>query len=106
MNFHAYHGVLEEEKKYGNHFLVSLSVTFDTSKAGASDRLEDTLNYQELYDIVHDQMKQRSDLIEHVAQRIYDKVAVSFPFLEKIELSLTKLNPPLGGNVEGVTIQL
>ncbi len=106
MEFHAYHGVLEHEKKEGNTFIVSLSIDFDTSIAGASDCLEDTLNYQWVYDAVKEEMETPSELIEHIAQRIMDHLMLYFPRIEAISLKLSKLNPPLGGKVEKVTIQL
>ncbi len=106
MKFHAFHGVLEDEKINGNDFLVTVSVKLDTSKAGFSDKLEDTLNYQAIYDLVKMEMETPSELIEHVAQRIYAKIQKSFPQVKKTKLKLTKLNPPLGGEVEGVSIEL
>ncbi len=106
MKFHAYHGVLEDEKMNGNNFLVSVALKLDTSKAAKSDLLEDTLNYQEIYDLVKAEMEVRSDLIEHVAQRIYSKILKQFPQVKKLKLKLTKLLPPLGGEVEGVSIEL
>lgn len=106
MKFHAYHGVLEDEKMNGNNFLVSVALKLDTSKAAKSDLLEDTLNYQEIYDLVKSEMEVRSDLIEHVAHRIYSKILKQFPQVKKLKLKLTKLQPPLGGEVEGVSIEL
>lgn len=106
MRFHAYHGVLEDEKKFGNHFLVDLSVELDTSSAEKSDFLSDTLNYQELYDLVKIQMSIPSELIEHVSSRILKGIRSKFPEIQHAHLKLTKLNPPLGGNVEGVSIEL
>ncbi len=106
MEFHAYHGVLEHEKKEGNTFIVSLSMDLDTSIAGASDRLEDTLNYQWVYDAVKEEMETPSELIEHISQRILNRLMRDFSQIAAISLSLSKLNPPLGGKVEKVTIQL
>lgn len=106
MKFHSFHGVLEEEKMNGNDFLVSVTVKLDTAKAGETDKLEDTLNYQEIYDLVKNEMEVRSELIEHVAQRIYNKILSQFSQIKKVKLKLTKLNPPLGGDVEGVRIEL
>jgi len=106
MNFHAYHGCLEEEKVFGNDFLVSVEMKLDTGKAEISDKLEDTLNYQRVYDAVKDEMEKPSQLIEHIGRRLLDRIVRSFPKTEQVVVRLSKLNPPLGGDVEKVTIVL
>ena len=106
MKFHAYHGFFDFEKADGNTFLVSLTMELDTSTAERTDDLADTLNYQEVYDVVKQQMEIPSDLIEHVARRIYDAVIRHFPQIQSLKISLSKLNPPLGGEVEKVMIEI
>jgi dihydroneopterin aldolase len=51
-------------------------------------------------------MKVQSKLIEHVAQRILNSVFNEFPQIQELEVKLSKLNPPLGGKVEKVSIEL
>lgn len=106
MAFHAFHGVLDHEKTNGNDFLVTVSFVLDTSKAAESDLLEDTLNYQEVYDQVSGEMAVRSDLIEQVVHRIHRRLMQQFPLISNLHIQLQKCNPPLGGPVEGVVIEL
>ena len=106
MEFHAFHGCLEHEQTLGNTFIVNLTLELDTKLAGETDNLEHTLNYQLVYDVVKEQMEIPSKLIEHVGQRILDSILRIFPQIEALEVRLSKLNPPLGGKVERVTIQL
>ena len=106
MEFHAYHGCLEHEKQLGNTFLVSVTMELDTSKASKTDDLSDALNYQLIYDVVKEQMEIRSNLIEHIAQRIISSISDKFPEIQNINLRLSKLNPPLGGRCDWVTIEL
>jgi dihydroneopterin aldolase len=106
MEFHAFHGCLEFEQQFGNTFIVSLSMELDTTHAGLTDELEHTLNYQLVYDVVKAQMSIPSKLIEHVGQRILDDVFDKFIQIKELTVRLSKLNPPLGGNVERVTIEL
>ena len=106
MEFHAFHGCLEHEQTLGNTFIVNLTLKLDTKLASETDILEHTLNYQLVYDVVKEQMEIPSKLIEHVAQRILDNVMCSFPQIEALDVRLSKLNPPLGGKVERVTLQL
>lgn len=106
MEFHGYHGCLEHEKTLGNTFIVSVQLELDTLKAGKSDSLEDTLNYQEIYDTIKKEMEIPANLIEHLAQRMIDSLKSTFPIVKSFKLKLSKLNPPLGGKTEKVIIEL
>jgi len=106
MEFHAFHGCMEHEQKLGNTFFVTVSMELDTSLAGATDELVHTLNYQMVYDVVKSQMDIPSKLIEHIGQRILDAVFNEFQQIIGLEIKLSKMNPPLGGKVDRVTIDL
>ena len=106
MEFHAYHGCLSHEKELGNTFILNLTIKIDTKAAAQSDNLLDALNYQEVYDVVKEQMEIPSNLIEHVAQRIVDTVLKNFKQVYGVKLQLSKLNPPLGAKVGAVTIKI
>lgn len=106
MEFYAYHGCLEHEKQLGNIFQVTLAMELDTTLAGQTDKLDDTLNYQAVYDVVKAEMEMPSKLIEHVGQRILDSVFSQFPQIQQLSVKLSKFNPPLGAKVQAVSIQL
>ncbi|HJV78231.1 MAG TPA: dihydroneopterin aldolase [Paludibacter sp.] len=106
MEFHAFHGCLEFEQQLGNTFIVSVAMELDTTHPGKTDELEHTLNYQLVYDVIKGQMEMPSKLIEHVGQRILDSLFVDFPQIRSLDVKLSKLNPPLGGKVERVSIEL
>lgn len=106
MEFRANHGVLDHEKELGNNFLITAILEVDTSKAGITDHLEDTINYALVYNSIKKQVEIPSNLIEHVAERIVDTLFNKFLKIHKLTLHLSKLNPPLSGKVEKVTITL
>jgi dihydroneopterin aldolase len=106
MEFHAFHGCLEFEQKLGNTFIVTVCMELDTQQAGQTDSLDHTLNYQTVYDVVKREMEISSKLIEHVGQRILDCIFNEFPQIQDLGVKLSKLNPPLGGKVEKVSIEL
>ncbi len=106
MEFHSFIGHYDEEKQIGNNFKVDVRLWYDHSKAAASDRLSDALDYQRVYDLVKDEMRRKCNLIENVAQRILDKITDEFPGLERITVKVRKLFPKLGGMVEEVSIEL
>lgn len=97
--FFAYHGFYSEEQKLGTCFLVDMEVSFIPAADLSEDNLEHTVNYEDLYEIACDEMKQTKKLIDTVAQAILDKIKTKYPFAEKIEVSIKKLNPPLGCKV-------
>jgi len=106
MSFHAYHGVLEQEQRLGNTFTVTLSYETDSATAEQSDNLDDTLDYQKVYEVVKEQMETPSHLIEHIARRIFDSVMKKFPRIKNLNVKLTKLHPPLGRKVESVRVEI
>lgn len=103
---YSYHGCLEEEAKIGSDYLVNLEIKTDLRKSSITDNLHDTVDYVVLNQIVVDEMAIRSKLLEHVAQRIIVKIFDQLPQVSRISLRVSKLNPPIGGDVESVTIKL
>ena len=97
MRFWAFHGCLETEKKKGNLFLVDFKGELDMTQAAADDRLEDTVNYAEIYDVVKTQMGIPSDLLEHVAGRIVKEIERRFPQLVAFSVRVSKKKPPVDG---------
>lgn len=104
MRFHAYHGVLEQEKLTGNLFVVNLLITAPLESALSSDKLTDTLNYAEVYAVVKEQMEISSDLLEHVSGRILYALKEQFPTITAVQLEVSKDNPPFGGDVESASV--
>jgi 7,8-dihydroneopterin aldolase/epimerase/oxygenase len=106
MEFYAFHGHYREEQVIGNRFLVNVQVLTSTDKAAQSDDLKNALNYQLVYDIVKEQMHLKSHLLENVAGRILDKLYERFSSIEKATVKVSKMNPPMGGNIEKVSVTL
>ncbi len=102
----SYHGCLEEESKIGSDYKVNLEIKTDLRKSSASDELKDTVDYVHLNKIVTDEMAIRSKLLEHVAHRIIKRIFSEIPSVSRIVLSVSKINPPIGGDVEEVTIEM
>ena len=106
MKFYAYHGVLEQERRVGNTFVVDLTLTAPLEKAVQSDQLEDTINYAEVYELTKQEMNIPSQLLEHVAGRICRALRHHFPQIEQIEIRVSKLNPPFGGDIHSASVLL
>jgi dihydroneopterin aldolase len=103
---YSYHGCLIEEGKIGSDYSVDLDVKTDLKKSCLSDDLKDTVDYVVLNKIVVEEMAIRAHLLEHVGQRIIRRIFKEIPTITRIILAVSKLNPPIGGDVEAVTITL
>ncbi len=103
---YANHGCLKEEGLIGSDYLVSIEVTADLKKATLSDRLSDTVDYVHINHIVKEEMEINSKLLEHVGNRIIDRIFKELASVKKISIAVSKLNPPIGGDVEMVTVEL
>lgn len=106
MEFYAYHGCFQEEQIAGNKFIVNLTLETNTEKASSTDNIEDTLNYQIAYEITKKEMLVTSHLLEHVAGRILNSLFDRFPHLEMASVKVSKMNPPMGGQMKCVSVIL
>ena len=104
MEFYAHHGHFKEEQIIGNKFIVNFSAETDVITPGLTDDLKDALNYQELYDLISEEMAITSKLLEHVAGRILARVKITYPQVKWAQVSISKLNQPVGGKVEASRI--
>lgn len=102
----SYHGCLVEESKIGSDYRVDLEIAADLATSVASDKLADTVDYVHLNRIVTEEMAIRSELLEHVAGRILKRVLDELPLVTRVVVEVSKINPPIGGDVEEVTIVL
>ena len=106
VRFHAFHGVMPQERQVGTDFVLDLRVGYPLQQAMQSDDVADTLNYAALYDLVAREMQQPSNLLEHVAGRIAEAIGQTFPQVTFIDLTLTKQNPPMGADCEGAGVEI
>lgn len=103
---YAYHGCLPEETIIGSDYLVNVFVSCNLQKASKSDELTDTVDYVHINAIVKEEMKVPSKLLEHVGKRIVNRIFTEISAAKKVEVSISKINPPIGGDVEKVTVVL
>jgi len=106
IKLYAFHGCLDEEAKIGSEYKVDVEVKADLKKSSKTDALIDTVDYVHLNLIVKQEMAIRSKLLEEVAQRILDRIFKEISMVKKAKVSVAKINPPIGGNVEEVVIIL
>jgi 7,8-dihydroneopterin aldolase/epimerase/oxygenase len=106
MEFFGYHGCYKEEQVVGNQFVVNVRLETSSMVASKTDKIHDALNYQMAYNIVKKEMAIPSHLLEHVALRILDSLFNELDLLEKATVKVSKLNPPMGGKMDRVSVTL
>lgn len=106
LEFFAYHGFYQEERKIGNKFSVDLTIEVDFTQAAQADKLSATVDYESLYKIVQKVMIQPAKLLEHIGYTIIDEIAASFPQVKAVEVSVAKHNPPVGGVCKWAKVKL
>ncbi len=104
MQFYAFHGVMAQETKVGNNYVVNICMTADLLRACQTDNVEDTISYALVYDLVKTEMEQPSKLLEHVAMCIYKSIIKEFPQITAMEVRLAKNNPPISGDLKSAEI--
>jgi len=103
---YSYHGCLKEETKIGGEYVVDVWLQADLAKAAKTDNLDQTIDYCDVYRIVTREMKVPGKLIEHVCQRIIISLKKELPQAKKVKVRVTKLNPPMNGDVSQVSVTL
>lgn len=102
----AHHGCLKEETQIGSDYRVDLEVKANLQTSAASDKLSETVDYVLLNRIIKEEMKVPTYLLETVAKRILQRILKEDELVSKATVWVRKLNPPIGGDVEMVTIKM
>jgi dihydroneopterin aldolase len=97
LEFHAYHGVYPHERSSGNKFEVDVSVETSITPSAFTDDLAGTLNYEDLYGVVKDEMEKPSKLLERVGHEMAAAILKKFPQAQSVTITISKFNPPIGG---------
>ncbi|WP_314239792.1 dihydroneopterin aldolase [Capnocytophaga leadbetteri] len=103
---YAYHGCLSEETAIGSDYRTELKISADLKKSMLSDALQDTVDYVHLNRIVKEEMAIPAKLLENVAARIVKRIFDELPEVQKVTLKVAKINPPIGGDVESVSVKI
>ncbi len=101
---YAYHGCLEEEALIGGNYVVDVVLRTNFAVAAEKDDLNETIDYCDVARIVQEEMAIRSKLIEHVGKRIHDRMWAELKGLESVKLTVTKISPPIQGDVAAVSV--
>jgi 7,8-dihydroneopterin aldolase/epimerase/oxygenase len=89
----ARHGVYAEEQITGAEYEVNLEVSFE--ETGLIEKLDQSISYSHLQEIVKSVMAEPNHLLETVCQQITTQIKAGYPFVSEINITLCKLAPPI-----------
>lgn len=91
----GHHGVLEQERKVGNEFVVDIVINYPADRGAETDDISSTLNYAEVVEVAKDEFAEPANLIEAVAMRIATGLRREWPRIDSGSVSVAKLTPPI-----------
>jgi 7,8-dihydroneopterin aldolase/epimerase/oxygenase len=83
----GYHGVHEEERRFGQAFVYD--VELEVGERGANDRLEDAVDYRDVAAVVREVNEQPVNLLEALATTLADELFARFP-VESVRVRVRK----------------
>lgn len=106
MHFKAHHGYSLEEQKIGGQYIIDVEMEYDIQKAALDDNLEDTINYEVIYNLCKSEMAINRKLIETVGMNIVHRIKERFPLVNQLTLTIHKINPPIDGLVDKASVRI
>lgn len=106
MHFKAHHGYYLEEQKIGGQYEVDIEMEYDISPAAENDNLDDTVNYEIIYELCKSEMAHNRKLIETVGLRLVTRIRDRFPCILHMALTIHKINPPIDGLVDRASVRI
>lgn len=106
MEFYAYHGCFKEEQVVGNRFTVNIAIELNVKKPSETDSILDALNYVRVYEITKQEIQKNAHLLENVTERILNAIHIEFPYVDWVRVKVSKMNPPMGGQMKAVSVTL
>ena len=98
IHIYAHHGVMQQEREVGAWFIIDITLTMNDYSSTDNDNIIGTVSYADVYDIIRKEMKEPSNLLEHVCKRICNSIYSAFTQVECIKITLCKETPPMGGD--------
>ncbi|MDF2963365.1 MAG: dienelactone hydrolase [Paenibacillus sp.] len=107
MQFYGYHGVFPEENKLGQRYQVDVELYLPLDKPGASDSIDDTVNYAEAYGVIKTIVEQQVfKLIEALAEHIASQLLQTYTSINEITVRVLKPHPPVAMFFDGVKVEI
>lgn len=105
MQFYAFHGYYDFERRVGDNFILDVEVDL-RMEDNPSEKIDKTLNYEDIYKISEKYMMKKYLLMESLAYDIAGELKGSDDRINFVRVTLNKLNPRVGGKADRATITI
>lgn len=107
LSLHAYHGVMPHESKVGQTFTIDMILDIDLSAAARSDKVADTVSYDQVVKTASDVFcGARYKLIETAGGKVADAVLARFPKVRAVQVTIHKPHAPIAATFSDVGVTL
>jgi dihydroneopterin aldolase len=107
LSLHAYHGVMEHEQMVGQTFAIDLALNLDLAEASRSDKLVNTVSYDQVVDLAARAFcAQRYRLVEAAAGAVADAVLGGFPQVSSLRVTVHKPHAPIAATFVDVGVSI
>lgn len=106
LRVHGFHGVFEEERRYGQTFTIDLWLDVDLSLAGETDQLGDTVDYGALTQQLAAAVREtRFTLLEALARHLAG-LCLADPVVDGVRLRVAKTDAPMSEDLDAVAVTI
>lgn len=106
MSFYGYHGLSSAERETGRRYEVDVELHRDVTTAAKTDRLQNTIDYRKVYDVVEQVLTgEEHHLLESIAEAIADRMVADFE-IDQVVVRVRKRMPPIPGNLDFIEIEV
>lgn len=103
----AYHGVLPEEKRQGQTFIVTVEMFLDLYDAGIEDDLNETVNYADVCSTIKEVMtEEKYNLIEAAAESIAGTILLKYHKVKMVRVILSKPEAPVNMTFDTIYVDI
>jgi dihydroneopterin aldolase len=107
LSLHAYHGVMQHERKVGQTFTIDLTLSIDLDAAARTDKLVNTVSYDQVVDVTSKAFTaKRFQLIEAAAGAVADAVLARFPQVLSVRVTVHKPHAPIAATFSDVAVAI
>ena len=105
MEFYAFHGYYDFERRIGGRFVMDVIVDIDIP-GDPGEKISNTFNYEKIYSTCKKYMKKRYLLLESLAFDIGNEIKESSKNIIEIKVRIEKMNPNMGGKIEKAIVEM
>lgn len=107
LTVYAYHGVMPEENVVGQRFDISVDMYVDNSSAVKNDDIKEAVNYAEVCHKIKEFVENNTyNLIETLAERLAERLLISYNSIEKLTVEIKKPWAPIHMPLDTVSVKI